>query len=122
MPGDKITVTVNVPREIIDALKDEGLKIAPTINALLRKRYEETQTVTKVPKVEQHVVIPIKPMSYKEHVISAITDLQITRKDVVMQDGFTYDQVENIYLHMKKRGVLTTHEAVYKTLQELKWK
>jgi hypothetical protein len=121
MPGDKITVTVNVPREIVDALKKDGLKVATTINALLRKRYEETQAVTKVQKVE-NVVIPIKPMSYKEHVISAITDLQITRKDVVMQDGFTYDQVENIYLHMKKRGVLTTHEAVYKTLQELKWK
>jgi len=121
MPGDKITVTVNVPREIVNALKEEGLKIAPTINALLRKRYEETQTVTKVPKVE-NVVIPIKPMSYKDHVISAITDLQITRKDVVMHDGFSYDQVEAIYLHMKKRGVLTTHEAVYKTLQELKWK
>lgn len=121
MSSDKVTITVNVPREYIDALKAEGLKVAPTINALLRKRYEETLPVSKVTEIE-HVIIPVKPMSYKEHVISSITDLQITRKEVVMQDGFTYDQVEAIYLHMKKRGVLTTHEAVYRTLQELKWK
>ena len=118
MPGDKITVRMSL--EIVNALKEEGLKIAPTINALLRKRYEETQTVTKVPKVE-NVVIPIKPMSYKDHVISAITDLQI--RNWTSQDGFTYDQVENIYLHMKKRGVLIQKQ--YKSPRykwKLKWK